>query len=91
VINCENISHPELSFRIDYSGEFYKFLDLFSSLLFVLIQKVTEASVAKKSRNPETCRATFATLKQRDFAGLQICPIFQRIVKGIDDVRLSEF
>ncbi|MBB6001823.1 hypothetical protein HNP25_000463 [Arcicella rosea] len=50
----KNISHPEFSPKIASFRRLKSFLDLFSSLLFVLIQKVT-----KKSRIPK-----LASLKQ---------------------------
>ncbi|MET3127460.1 hypothetical protein ABID42_002575 [Arcicella rosea] len=46
------MSHPEFSPKIASFRRFKSFLDLFSSLLFVLIQKVTAAAAAKKSRIP---------------------------------------
>ena len=60
-----------MAFLNEYFCGENKVLTNFWSFSFVLIQKETEASVAKKSRNPETRRASVATLKQRDFGWTQ--------------------
>ncbi len=46
------MSHPEFSHKKVNFKRFQCFLDLFSSLLFALMQKVTAAAAAKKSRIP---------------------------------------
>ena len=53
------MSHPEFSLGKASFKRFQCFLDLFSYLLFALMQKVTAAAAAKKSRIPK-----LASLKQ---------------------------